>query len=475
MEKVTKHWQIVLIVLLATWLRVWHLDTNGLLFGDAGHDILSAISAVETKQLPLLGIESSVPRFKQGPVTVWIHMGIHLLVNRDLYWHWLVFALIGTAAVIGVYEFGQLYVSNKVSLLASVLVATSPLAIAHSRMAYHITPIPLMTVLFLAATTRLAQKKTGALFWAVLAWAGLFQFELAVTPLFLVILYFLYQQKRLLQKDTFVQIGKGIFIGLLPQIIFDLTHRFTHLGGFLLWVGYRVVSLAPTGSHSFSLSTIVQVGNLFTTYWGRVISFDQPILSVIYLSLVALTLYHSLHSYRQKKLSAGITTVLASFLVLSIGYLLHGSPSEAYFPPFIVLLPLIAAFGICELPTYSQKILTGLMIGLAVFNTAQVVHHHFFMDVSNPFSYGYGVGEQRQIIAYATQKFGNGYYFETTHPAGSFANYFDNLRLLAWENKSIENTVTGQPLFIETKESSLNTYPNAVKVSFPSVDLYYLR
>jgi hypothetical protein len=468
------HMLIIAIVALAAWLRVWQLDTLGIFFGDAGHDIISAIEAVKDKTIPLLGIESSVPRFRQGPVTVWLHMVIHLGAGARLYWHWLVFALLGIAAVIAVYELCQLYFSPRMALLASFLVAVSPLAVAHSRMAYHITPIPLILVFFLAATIRLAQQKKHSLFWAVLAWAGLFQFELALAPLILVIMYYIVIQKQWRSLATYKQLGLGLFIGLLPQIVFDITHKFSHLGGFTVWVIYRIVSLAPTGKHSFSLDTFITVGEAFGHYWGRIISFDQPWITAGLMAAVVFTIYFAFLQYRQKKLSDGMIVTISSTFILSLAFLLHGGPSEAYFPPFIVLLPLIVAYAIDSLPPKMMRLAVVAVVVLGFFNIHQIIKHNFFVSTSHPFSYSYGIDEQQQIISYLANQYPQGFYFVTTQTGGVFPNFFDNLRVLTWQQGLTENTETGQAIFIETKDSSLQSYPGAIKTTFPSVDVYQL-
>src|SRR5690606_14172971 len=111
------------------------------------------------------------------------------------------------------------------------------------------------------------QKKKRAFFWTTLAWAGLFQFELATAPLLVVILFIAYKQRNELTKDSINHFFQGLVLGLLPQLLYDLTHRLAHLGGFVVWVLYRVVSLAPTGKHHFSLNTIQVVSKTFITYW----------------------------------------------------------------------------------------------------------------------------------------------------------------------------------------------------------------
>lgn len=474
-KQIPAYWLILGIIVIATWLRVWQLDTLAIFIGDAGHDIQSAITAVENKTIPLLGIESSVPRFKQGPLAVWLHMIIHLAAGKDIYWHWLVFSLLGVAAVIAVYEFCQLYLSPKVSLLASWLVAISPLAIAHSRMAYHITPIPLMLILFLVANVRLAQAKKYSLFWVALSWAGVFQFELAVAPLILVPLFTLAKQKQLFKTKTYPPLLLGLVVGLLPQIIVDLTTRFSHLGGFLIWVVYRVVSLAPTGKHSFSLETLAIVSERFQTFAGRVFAVDQPLILLFFSVLLFFTLYFNWGKYIKGKLPIGIEVVFTSTLVLVAGFIIHGGPSEAYFPPFIVLLPLLVAYGWSQLKKpLSILVLGGILLTSFITITA-IFHQQFFVGRYSGFAYGYSISEQRQVVQFAITESNNSYQFLTTQPDGIFPNYFDNLRVLAWATNSQESTQPTHQFFIEPKNSPLSSYPNAYRASFNSVDMYQLH
>ncbi|HCC84719.1 MAG TPA: hypothetical protein DEP87_03485, partial [Candidatus Pacebacteria bacterium] len=97
-----QHGLAILLISLGTWLRFYQLPAKGILFGDSGHDLLLAAESVEQRQLPLLGIASSVPRFHQGPLTIWLNMVIYSLVGyRPGPYYW-VFALLGCMAMIGV-------------------------------------------------------------------------------------------------------------------------------------------------------------------------------------------------------------------------------------------------------------------------------------------------------------------------------------------------------------------------------------
>ncbi|MDQ5951275.1 MAG: hypothetical protein QG639_552, partial [Patescibacteria group bacterium] len=175
----TKEWKkfflentlILIIVCVATWLRVWQIDAQGILFSDAGRDLVVAYESVQQKSLPLLGIPSSVPRFKQGPISIWIEMVVIALFGVNTLAQSLVFALISIAAVIGVYEFVCIYASKKHALLAAALIAVSPSAVDNGRVPYHTTPLPLALVLYLFALILLWHKKRYSYFFAAFAFA----------------------------------------------------------------------------------------------------------------------------------------------------------------------------------------------------------------------------------------------------------------------------------------------------------------
>ncbi|MBD3279894.1 MAG: hypothetical protein GF390_04285, partial [Candidatus Pacebacteria bacterium] len=132
-QNLRKYWPLVIIIGLATWLRVYQLPAKAILFGDSARDILAAIQAVNNHQLPLLGIPSSVPRFRQGPISIWLAMAWYIFFDLNLLVLFLIAALIGIITIIITAEFCLRYFNKKTAILVSLLIATSPLAISHSR------------------------------------------------------------------------------------------------------------------------------------------------------------------------------------------------------------------------------------------------------------------------------------------------------------------------------------------------------
>lgn len=464
---------LILIFLVATIIRTWDLSNTAIFFDDAGHDLLIAGQSLEEKSLPLLGIASSVPRFKQGPITIWYEMFLIKVFGENLTLIALGFVALSLISLVLVYEFCDRYLSKRISMIATYLMALSPFAIAQARMPYHTNPIPLATVLFLFSLVRLYQKKQHSLFWAVLAWAFLFQFELAVFPTLLVIPWVLYRTKQLgFSWAKIRQVVFGIFIGLLPQIIYDLTHRFSQLGLFIVWVGYRLVSLFG-GEHSFSGDKVVGTLTSFAKYGGRIFSTDNLLIGLIALCLIIYAVVVLVKQFKKKKIEPAMEVILVFGSVLCLGYFLHGSPSEAYFPPLIVVLPLLVSFILNHIFKNKSAFLTAVLLVWGLINIRSVFAHRLFVSNSQSFSYGCSIKNQRQMVDFITNQSHGDFKFDTTRDMRKFAATFDNLRWLAKENSASENSQSKKVFYIEGNNSPLLLETEIKVRHFGCSDIYF--
>lgn len=464
---------LILIFLVATIIRTWDLSNTAIFFDDAGHDLLIAKQSLEQKTLPLLGIASSVPRFKQGPVTIWYEMVLIKIFGFNLTLITLGFVALSLISLVLVYEFCDRYLNKRISMIATYLIALSPLAIAQARMPYHTNPIPLATVLFLFALVRLYEKRKHALFWAVLAWSFLFQFELAVFPTLLVIPWIMYRTKQLSFSWLKVhQLLGGFLIGLLPQIIYDFTNRFSQLGLFIVWVGYRLVSLFG-GEHSFSGGKVVGTGQSFAKYGGRIFATDNLLIGLLALGLIVYSVMILVGQFKKKKIKPAMEVILVFGSVLSIGYFLHGSPSEAYFPPFIVILPLLIAFALNQIFKNKSAFLTIALLGWGLISLRSVFAHRLFVSNPQPFSYGCSVKNQRQIVDFIAEHSDGDFKFDTTREIKKFAATFDNLRWLANENTMAENNQSKKIFYLEGNDSPLRLESDIKVRHFGCSDVYF--
>ncbi|MFH0943405.1 MAG: glycosyltransferase [Candidatus Beckwithbacteria bacterium] len=372
------------ILLLATWLRFYRLPELMTFIGDQGHDYLLARDMVLTGRPALVGIASSVPWLYQGPLFIWLTA----LALKIGHFHPVAPAVM--TAVLGVLAIYFIFKLSR-NLMAALIMAVSPLAVVHSRLAYHISPIPLFSVLYLWA---LQQQSIG---WSFFLSGLLLQFELTTLPLLFFTFIYLFKIKRFFWPKILV-----FLIPFLPKIIYDFSHGFTQTLGFIAWAGHRLISFS-------SLWSIKTVSHTILEYWQKFTLWNQPILAIV-LGLIALI------GLRRQRLLIGF------ILINLIGFYLHGSPSEAYFP---VLFP---AFALClALGIKTIKLLPRLVIvfGFVVYSVYYLVAHQFI-------PYGPTLTERLSQVN-LIQSQASSLPVELVNPPNiSFDSYLDNYRYLLW-------------------------------------------
>jgi len=311
------------------------------------------------------------------------------------------------------------------------------------------------------------------MFFAFLSWAFLFQFELAVFPTILLIPFVLYRSNQLQKlKSDSQQILSALLIGLLPQLVYDVQNKFSQLGLFIIWVGYRLISLFG-GTHSFGGDKIRTVLEAFKLYGGRIFSVNITLINFLFLIIIGYSSYLVYRDRKKKNRNQAIEIVTFFTFILSIGYLAHGGPSEAYFPPFIVLFPLMAAYGLDKILRTKKKWLLGFIFIYALINTKSIFNHNFFVSNDQVFSYSYSVGEQKEVVSFILNNSGGDYQLDTTRDIRKFKSTFDNLRFFSEAQGISENINSKKYYYIEERDSILKDSPMIKVKHFPSVDVYY--
>lgn len=458
-----------LIISLASYLRFYLLPYNMPFIGDQAKDYFSALAIVEEGKIPLLGIESSMPQFRQGPVYIWL-LGIFFAVfgtnpENTSY----LAASLGVLAVGALHIYTRKYFGRKTSLIATAILAASPLAVAHSQLAFVINPIPLVSVMYLVSLFKYQVKKSMSLFWPALICGFLFQFELASAPLF-TLLVIAYLQKHPITeiKTHVVPLIKGLIAGLLPQIAYDLTHQFRQLGLFSAWVAYRILGFfGLKGEHTTSISKLFDTTDIFKTYFHKFISWDNNYIFAIFLILLigGFLSWLSLN-YKSKR---PISFVWAWLLVLGGSYFVHAAPSEAYFPAFFVPLSLLVGWSISQIkyPPFQQVLLISVA-GLIVFNSALFIKSKG-LSVSLPNTTHVTLAwlpryqDQLNAIEFIRANTNAPIRLKTIDPQGKFPAYLDNYRFIA-HYLNVPLSDDGATVWIDKLSSGKNNPPINSKI-----------
>ncbi len=440
---------LVLLIGLATFLRTYQLETHGIFFFDAGHDLLAAHQAVESGTLPLVGITSSRPWLHQGPLAIWLEMLVMVFFGTSTLAQHTFFALLSIAAIIVLYELVTIHLSKKAAYYAVAILAVSPLAIAASRMPYHTTPIPLATVCYLWALTALWKNYSPTkLVLVVLSGLLLFQFELSNAPLLILIPYVFIRKKYPINiKILSLAIGVGL-LAVLPQLLYPLMGGTNQVFEFGKWFIAQILERFQVGisSDNKTINTL----QAFWLFGGRMFGVDSIALSLIgFVTTLAASIFAAFKLYK-KDLPPVVEVALVCFVVLVGAYFVAGPPSEAYFPPFFILVPILLGYFFSQQRTNIQIGVSTALVLFIVVNVYGVFAANFFVMNNRAFQYD-SVGEHRAIAhtlhSRTNQKpyrLTTTYQSELVHPA-----FFDHIRWLTVAEGLQQPATSGRLYYLE--------------------------
>ncbi len=377
------NWPWLSLVVLATVLRFYKLPEYMTFIGDQGRDYLAARDMVLTGQWPLLGIPSSIPWLHQGVLFIWLTALSFKLGGFNPVVPGIMTAVLGVVGVYLLYRLSKNY-------LAGLILAVAPLSVIHSRLPYHLSPLSLVALGYLWA---LSANSIG---WGIFFTSLLLQFELSTLPLVFLLIFWFRKRGRELLKWSPVGL-----IPFLPKIIYDLSHGFSQTAGLVAWAGYRLTRLGQYGNAS---------NNIFD-YWTKFISPGYPFIA----ALVGLWLILTLR--RQPRV------LVLTTLFVFIGFYVHGSPSEGYFP---VLFP-VWAWAIANLGR--GKIARVVILALVLFNVFNLFKNKFY-------TYGPTLAERLWLVDTLPDR------LKLSEFSGNpgWAAYLDNYRyLLWWRGKNYED------------------------------------
>ena len=408
------------ILALAAWLRFFHLPELMMFIGDQGRDYLAARDMVLTGSIPLVGIDSSVPWLKQGPFFIWLTALALKLTNFNPVAPAIVTATLGVLTVYLTYRLARYWFKASAALAASLALATSPLSVIHSRMPYHTSPIPLISLLFIFSLYFWVKNKLP-LFWPVLLWAALVQFELTTAPLILVLVLGAYLKRRLPEKRQLLLAAAAFLLPWLPKIIYDFSHQFSQTLGFAAWLGYRFLSFfGYSQRHTVSPASLRQVTLTIFNYWQKFILWDSPGLALALVLILVLVLAKR---FRLKPLSLKLKLLLAFILVNLVAFYFHGAPSEAYFPVLFPAWALALAWLTDKIKP--KALVYSLLLALAFYNSWYLASRRFIPR-------GPTLSQRIEVTKFIALN-APGQSFKLKNPSYiGFASYLDNYRYLLW-------------------------------------------
>ena len=249
-------WEIYLVILIATILRLYRLDTSEF-SGDQTFLFRLAYDAVHYGLIPATSNSSSILT-ANPPLAVYLLI-LPALFSSDPIWATAMTALFNVAAVLLAYIFTRRYYGRLAATIAALLYATAQTTIVFSRFMWQPNLIAPFTVLFMFALFRgVVERRNGWFFPAIFLLGMLIQLHeltiLLAVPLLAAVLL---APKTIRLRD--------IIYGCMALLII--------YAPFLVW---------QVTAHFADISTILNTPNISPVIDGRAITFYGRFLNAYY-------------------------------------------------------------------------------------------------------------------------------------------------------------------------------------------------
>lgn len=226
---------LILILLVAAFLRLHRVSDYMTFLGDEGRDVL-VVKGILEGNLTLLGPRASAGDFFTGPIYYYMMTPFLWLWQLDPVGPAIMVGLFGVATVFLVYVVGKNFFNEKTGLIAAALYAVSPLVLQYSRSSWNPNTLPFfalltMYVLYKGITTVRSWKYfllTGFLLGICiqLHYISLF-LAVAVAVLVFGMNWYLNGKIKIVQTlKYYLQIFAGFIIGFSPFLAFEVRHGF---------------------------------------------------------------------------------------------------------------------------------------------------------------------------------------------------------------------------------------------------------
>lgn len=228
---------VVLILILAAFLRLYRISDYITFLGDEGRDLL-AVSKILSGHLVFLGPRSSAADFYYGPIYFYFITPFLWLFNYDPVGPAVFIALVGIATVYLVYYVSKKMFNESAGLFAAALYTVSPLVLAYSRSSWNPNPMPfvsLLTFYFIYKSIRENSRKpvlfAGILLGIAMQLQYLAVFLSIIAVVFLLSGLFFISKIRniLIVIKRLLYLTAGFLIGWSPFLVFEIRHGFPNL------------------------------------------------------------------------------------------------------------------------------------------------------------------------------------------------------------------------------------------------------
>lgn len=216
-----------IIILIATFLRLYRIEDYLTFLGDEGRDVLIVKRMIIDHKFTLLGPTSSVGGFFLGPIYYYFMIPFLWLFQLNPVGPAIMVALFGIATVALLYIVAKDFFGTFGAVISSLLFALSPLVISYSRSSWNPNLMPFfsLSIMYLAYKTVNEKKNVYLLSIGILC-GIIIQLHYVAGFLIIALAVYLAKARKTIQLNGVFKLGMGFLIGASLFLAFELKHGF---------------------------------------------------------------------------------------------------------------------------------------------------------------------------------------------------------------------------------------------------------
>lgn len=350
---IKQHWfflSILLILILASFLRFYDYENRWGLAHDQARDALVAREALRQYKIPVLGPFSQAGSFVMGPIWYWLVALATSIYPASVLTPWIVLTLSYVLVVYIMILIGKELDGKKLALTLGVFTAVSTNQITQSTNLTNPSGIAILSASALYFAIKYV--KTGRNLFIFLS---PFFVSLAInTHLQAIGLLFLIPPIVVIRKTNLKKILlllTALVIPFIPLIIFDIRHNFydaRSMIDYFLYGQYRIY--VPN-------RWLTYIGMFWPEAWAKIIG-GWTVLGYLIMVFLAVT---TPYAFFKKKITKPLLTLIISFLLMFI--MLRYFRGERFDSYLVFLHPFVITLtGWMVLNLYKKKIAVGLLL-----------------------------------------------------------------------------------------------------------------
>lgn len=245
-----KHWLLIAILVLASFLRLYRVSDYMEFLGDQGRDVTIIKDFLKNGNLFFIGPQTSIGNMYLGPYFYYLIAPSLFLSNYNPVGPAIFVALINISTIVLIFFIAQKWFNPKTAYIASFLYAISPVVIKYSNFIWNPNIMPFFSLLFIYFFFEsFKSKKYHYFLYAVLAFIMAINSHyliLALLPLVGIFWFFklikFIKTKSIELKPFLTNTFLAVIIflvSLTPQILFDIKHDGQNIKAISSFFTYR--------------------------------------------------------------------------------------------------------------------------------------------------------------------------------------------------------------------------------------------